>query len=164
MHGFHHDYGALRRAPYRDDHGLSRSDAAFRRADELANGAQRAGAVSGIFTLVRKLVQAGVLWFVGILLSAIGYRADTVQTGRALLGIRSLFSFGPLIFVALGGVLAALYPITPAANAVLRAEPARRKTRGPSGSVENVPTVNALDALARITGDTRLWPGTATST
>ena len=40
--------------------------------DELLHGDQRTGAVSGTFTLTRKMVQAIILWLFGLLLAAIG--------------------------------------------------------------------------------------------
>lgn len=90
-------------------------------ADELTNHIERAGSVAGVFTLCRKLVQALTLWIFGLLLQGIGYAAGaTQQSAGAIQGIRYIFVFGPLAFVALGTILAILYPITPKTFALMR--------------------------------------------
>jgi oligogalacturonide transporter len=98
--------------------------------DALIYGEQRTGAVSGTFTLSRKLVQALVLWVVSLALGAIGYVPNAVQSPSTLSGIRILFSALPLLCVALGGIVALRYPVTPQTFAVIRAELDRRSAGG----------------------------------
>jgi len=119
-------------------------------ADELVNGLQRAGSVAGSFTLIRKLVQALVLWLVGILLAAIGYTANTQASPETIQGIRLFFSFGPTTLVLLGGALALLYPITPKTNYIMRTELTKRHegTRAPLETLSQ----EARSALAKIGG------------
>jgi len=116
-------------------------------ADELSGGTQRSGAVSGAFTLARKLVQATVLWLVGILLGAIGYVPEAAQSAATLLGIRLIFTAAPIALVAAGGILSLTYPVTPASFAALRAELERRRSgiSGGAGEAERA-------MLERITG------------
>ncbi|HRY53077.1 MAG TPA: MFS transporter [Spirochaetia bacterium] len=116
-------------------------------ADELARGIQRSGAVSGAFTLARKLVQAAMLWLVGILLQAIGYVPGAAQPPGTLLGLRLLFTLAPVALVALGGLLALRYPVSPASFAALRAELERRR----AGSSGQTPEAERVE-LERITG------------
>lgn len=103
--------------------------------DLLIHGEERTGAVSGTFTLLRKLTQALVLWLVSIALGAIGYAPGSVQGPGTLAGIRLLFSALPLACVAVGAVLALRYPVTPESFAIVRAEIERRK-KGESGPAD----------------------------
>ncbi len=116
-------------------------------ADQLARGVQRSGAVSGVFTLARKLVQATVLWLVGIALQAIGYEAGAEQSAGTLLGIRLLFTLLPVALVAVGGAVALRYPVTPASFEAMRAELERRKA-GKAGLASEAERIQ----LERITG------------
>ncbi len=125
-------------------------------ADELVNGLQRAGSVAGSFTLIRKLVQALVLWLVGILLAAIGYTANTQASLETIQGIRLFFSFGPTTLVLLGGALALLYPITPKTNAIMRTELTKRH-EGTTAPQEML-SQEARSALAKIGGHVDAQP------
>ncbi len=117
-------------------------------ADELAGGGRRTGAVAGTFTLARKLVQAAVLWAVGIALSAMGYRSGGLPQEGAAAGIRLLFSFGPLILVASGTLLALRYPVDPHTDRLMRAELERRR----KGGAAEGPGEEAADMLERVVG------------
>ena len=116
--------------------------------DELTNGEQRAGVVSGTFTLARKLVQATVLWLFGIALGIIGYVPNAEQAPGTLLGIRILFAIVPLALVAIGSVVALRYPVTPSSFAAVRAELDRLRAGGDRSSCD--PQARAV--LEKVTG------------
>ena len=91
--------------------------------DELLSGNSRSGAVAGMFTLVRKLVQAFVLWFFGSLLSVIGFNATLeVQSYKTIEGIRLIFCIAPLLLMFLAVLVSFRYPVNPHSFSVAREE------------------------------------------
>lgn len=105
--------------------------------DELLHGRARPGAVSGTFTLCRKLVQALVLWLLSLALGAIGYIPNVEQSPAALNGIRILFATMPFIFVVLGAILSLRYPVTPESFEVIKTELERLRSGGSKESVDS---------------------------
>jgi oligogalacturonide transporter len=91
--------------------------------DELLNGEARSGAVAGMFTLIRKLVQAFVLWLFGTLLSLIGFNAALLQQADATIqGIRIIFCIAPILCMIAAVVVSLRYPVTPKTFRVVREE------------------------------------------
>ncbi|MBI9096742.1 MAG: MFS transporter [Sphaerochaeta sp.] len=91
--------------------------------DELLNGEARSGAVAGMFTLIRKLVQAFVLWLFGTLLSLIGFNAALPQQEESTItGIRLIFCIAPLLCMIVAAIVSLRYPVTPKTFRVVRNE------------------------------------------
>ena len=91
--------------------------------DELLNGEARSGAVAGMFTLIRNLVQAFVLWLFGTLLSLIGFNAELPQQSDATIqGIRIIFCIAPILCMIAAVVVSVRYPVTPKTFKVVRNE------------------------------------------
>ncbi|WP_319756966.1 glycoside-pentoside-hexuronide (GPH):cation symporter [uncultured Sphaerochaeta sp.] len=91
--------------------------------DELLNGEARSGAVAGMFTLIRKLTQAFVLWLFGTLLSLIGFNAALPQqTGSTITGIRLIFCIAPLVCMIVATIVSLRYPVTPKTFKMVRDE------------------------------------------
>ncbi|MDY0289463.1 MAG: glycoside-pentoside-hexuronide (GPH):cation symporter [Sphaerochaeta sp.] len=91
--------------------------------DELLNGEARSGAVAGMFTLIRKLVQAFVLWLFGTLLTLIGFNASLSQQAPSTIqGIRLIFCIAPLVCMMAAVMVSLHYPVTPKAFKVVRTE------------------------------------------
>lgn len=98
--------------------------------DELITTKKRAGVYSGMMTLLRKMIQALVLFLVGILLNQIGYIPDVVQEPSTLQSLRLFFVFGPLVMILLGIMTAFRFKITPKTHHLLMEEIARRRGGG----------------------------------
>ena len=91
--------------------------------DELLNGNARSGAVAGMFTLIRKLVQAFILWLFGSLLSFIGFSAALeTQSPETIEGIRLIFCIVPLLCMFFAVLVSLRYPVTPHTFKVARKE------------------------------------------
>nr|WP_319776402.1 glycoside-pentoside-hexuronide (GPH):cation symporter [uncultured Sphaerochaeta sp.] len=91
--------------------------------DELLNGEARSGAVAGMFTLIRKLTQAFVLWLFGTLLSLIGFNAALPQqTEATITGIRLIFCIAPLVCMIAATIVSLRYPVTPKTFKMVRDE------------------------------------------
>jgi oligogalacturonide transporter len=80
----------------------------------LCHERDRSGAVAGMFTLIRKLIQAVVLWLFGITLATFGFDGTAaVQSDAAVMAIRVSFTFIPLILMVCGVIVSFKYKITP---------------------------------------------------
>ncbi len=91
--------------------------------DELLNGEARSGAVAGMFTLIRKLTQAFVLWLFGTLLSLVGFNAALPQqTEGTITGIRLIFCIAPLVCMIAATIVSLRYPVTPKTFKMVRDE------------------------------------------
>jgi oligogalacturonide transporter len=91
--------------------------------DELLNGKARSGAVAGMFTLIRKLVQAFILWLFGSLLSVIGFNAALkAQSAQTISGIRLIFCIVPLLCMACAVFVSLRYPVNPHSFSIARKE------------------------------------------
>ena len=90
--------------------------------DELITSKQRAGVYAGAMTLLRKLVQAFVLFMVGVMLDQIGYVPNQTQTPDTVEGLRLLFHLGPTIFLVMGICFAFFFRITPRTHRILTQE------------------------------------------
>ena len=76
-----------------------------------------------MFTLIRKLVQAFVLWLFGTLLSLIGFNAELPQQSDATIqGIRIIFCIAPILCMIAAVVVSVRYPVTPKTFKVVRNE------------------------------------------
>lgn len=99
--------------------------------DELLNGEARSGAVAGMFTLIRKLVQAFVLWLFGTLLSLVGFNAALPQqSGSTIQGIRLIFCIAPLVCMIVATLVSLRYPVNPQTFKVVRNELDRLREGG----------------------------------
>ncbi len=116
--------------------------------DEIITGEKRAGVYSGMMTLIRKTVQAGVLFLVGVALSSIGYIANIEQTAETLAKLKYLFILSPLIFMVLGIVCAAMFKVTPYTHTILMRELDRLR----KGGKRNKATSRAIKVCEEVTG------------
>lgn len=80
--------------------------------DEFKTGQRREGLYYGILTIIQKASGALLTWATGITLTIIGYDGIAeVQAASTITGIRMMYMFGALIFIALSFVFIYLYPI-----------------------------------------------------
>jgi sugar (glycoside-pentoside-hexuronide) transporter len=80
---------------------------------ELRAGERREGLYAGVFTFLRKLGGALGVALAGLILEVSGFmRGGVDQPASALLAVRSLVSFGPLLFLLLASGIAYRYPLT----------------------------------------------------
>jgi oligogalacturonide transporter len=98
--------------------------------DELITGQQRAGTYAGAMIFIRKLVQAGVLFALGLVLQAVGYTPGATQSPTTVQGLRVVFCLLPLVFIALGIGAALFFKVTPRTHALLTDELARLRQGG----------------------------------
>lgn len=97
----------------------------------LCHGRDRSGAVAGMFTLIRKLIQAVVLWLFGLSLAAFGFDGSlTFQSATAVMAIRVAFTFIPLILMIGGIIMSFKYKVTPSTFKVATDEISRMKDGG----------------------------------
>jgi Na+/melibiose symporter-like transporter len=89
--------------------------------DEFKTGERREGLYYGIATFAQQLAVALTLWFLGVFLRWVGYRADVPQRHAALVGIKLMFGVGTALFALVTLVLAALMPLTREKHTALRA-------------------------------------------
>jgi len=104
--------------------------------DELIFARQRAGLYAGAMTLLRKLVQAVVLFGVGLSLQLIGYVPNAPQSAETLAGMRLIFALGPSACILLGILFALRLRITPESHRVLTGELERLKSGGEKSAVD----------------------------
>ncbi len=80
---------------------------------ELESGQRNEGIYAGVFTFVRKLGGALGVAAAGFALEAAGFeRGGATQDESALAAIRTLTTFGPMIFLLVAGAVAWRYPLT----------------------------------------------------
>ena len=103
--------------------------------DELIFARQRAGLYAGAMTFLRKLVQAVVLFGVGLGLQLIGYVPNAPQSAETLGRMRFIFSLAPSAFILLGILFALRFRITPESHRVLTGELERLKSGGEKSAV-----------------------------
>lgn len=104
----------------------------------LCHNRDRSGAVAGMFTLIRKLTQAVVLWFFGIALAAFGFDGTAaVQNESAIMAIRVSFTFIPLILMIFGVALSFKYKVTPKTFQTAQNEIKRIKSGGKKKDIMN---------------------------
>jgi oligogalacturonide transporter len=97
----------------------------------LCHGRDRSGAVAGMFTLIRKLIQAVVLWLFGITLATFGFDGSAaVQSDIAIMAIRVSFTFIPLILMIFGVIMSYKYKVTPKTFQIAQNEIKRIKLGG----------------------------------
>ncbi|MCY1153108.1 MAG: MFS transporter [Sphaerochaetaceae bacterium] len=97
----------------------------------LCHGKDRSGAVSGMFTLIRKLTQALVLWIFGNVLAIVGFDANlTQQTPLTVNTIRIMFSIIPLVLMIFGFLSSRKYKVNPQTFKVAREEIERIQNGG----------------------------------
>ena len=97
--------------------------------DEYKTGQRREGMYIGITTFVQKCAVALALFINGMVLTWVGYVADVEQTSGSLLGIRILFGYGTVFFLAVSMLLCYLCPMTKERHDALR-ECLRSKREG----------------------------------
>ncbi len=97
----------------------------------LCHGKDRSGAVAGMFTLIRKLTQAVVLWLFGNVLAIVGFDAElAVQSDLVVNTIRVLFSIVPLILMVFGFIVSRSYKVNPTTFKIAREEISRIQNGG----------------------------------
>lgn len=120
--------------------------------DELITSTSRPGIVSGMATFARKISAGLSVWFIGILLSLVGYDAKLAHSGvgQALStqrGIAMIFIVIPVILVVLLLIFGYIFPITNKEFDVVKREIARRR-----GEDNSVATDDEKHILERVTG------------
>jgi GPH family glycoside/pentoside/hexuronide:cation symporter len=78
---------------------------------EWRSGVRTEGAIYGVVTLAQKVALGIGVGLLGVLLQAIGYRPNEVQSPDTVFGIRVLVALGPAILASCGGLLMWFYPI-----------------------------------------------------
>ncbi len=63
-------------------------------------------------TFLMKMGNSLAMFLIGLVLQAVGYVPNVAQKGSALLAMRSLMCFGPLVFIVIGLAGALFFPIT----------------------------------------------------
>ena len=97
----------------------------------LCHGKDRSGAVCGMFTLIRKLTQAVVLWIFGNVLAIVGFNAElATQTPLTVNTIRVLFNIVPLVLMIFGLLASRKYKVTPTTFKIARSEIERIQNGG----------------------------------
>lgn len=127
--------------------------------DELITSISRPGIVSGMATFARKISAGMSAWFIGILISMVGYDSSLAQSGiRQSLetqhGIALIFIILPVILVGLLLIFGYIFPITKKEFDIVQKEIARRKGEDGSATTEEEKVV-----LKKVTGIDydRLW-------
>lgn len=120
--------------------------------DELITSISRPGIVSGMATFARKISAGLSAWFIGILISLVGYDSSLAKEGiRQSLstqhGIAMIFIFLPVILVTLLLICGYIFPITKKEFNLVHKEIARRK-----GEDDSVTTEEEKKILKRVTG------------
>ncbi len=98
---------------------------------EWKTGLRREGILYGFFYFSFKLSVAVPGLLVGTVLRAVGYVPNAVQTPTALLGIKSLLTLVPLVFVAAGIILISRFPIDDAMYRMITREIRERNNAAP---------------------------------
>jgi oligogalacturonide transporter len=108
--------------------------------DELITSKRRAGIYSGMATFTRKIANGMALGLIGLLLFLIGYDGNLdVQQNSAVIGIRLMFVFMPIIFLVLTFVFIRIYPVSQNAFMLLRKQiDARRNGENIEASEEEI--------------------------
>ena len=120
--------------------------------DELITSTRRPGIVSGMATFARKISAGLSVWFIGILLSLVGYDTKLAHSGvsQALTtqrGIAMIFIVIPAILVVLLLIFGYIFPITNKEFDIVKKEIGRR--RGTDGSIASDDEKRILE---RVTG------------
>ena len=97
----------------------------------LCHGKDRSGAVAGMFTLIRKLTQAVVLWAFGNVLAIVGFNGElSNQSDLVVNTIRVMFNIVPLILMILGFLASRKYKVNPETFKIAREEISRIQNGG----------------------------------
>ncbi len=97
----------------------------------LCHGKDRSGAVAGMFTLIRKLTQAVVLWLFGNILAIVGFNGELeIQSDLVVNTIRILFCIIPLILMIFGLLASRKYKVNPKTFKIAREEISRIQNGG----------------------------------
>lgn len=97
----------------------------------LCRGKDRSGAVAGMFTLIRKLTQAVVLWVFGNVLALSGFNAElTIQAPVTVNTIRVMFTIVPLVLMIFGLLASKRYKVNPETFKIAREEIERIQNGG----------------------------------
>lgn len=97
----------------------------------LCHGKDRSGAVAGMFTLIRKLTQAVVLWLFGNVLAIVGFNGElSTQSDLVVNTIRVMFNIVPLILMVFGFLASKKYKVNPSTFKVAREEISRIQNGG----------------------------------
>lgn len=120
--------------------------------DELITSTRRPGIVSGMATFARKISAGLSVWFIGILLSLVGYDAKLAHSGVSQAfttqrGIAMIFIVIPAILVVLLLIFGYIFPITNKEFDIVKKEIGRR--RGTDGSIASDDEKRILE---RVTG------------
>jgi len=115
--------------------------------EELLRGRARTGTLTGMFTLMRKLIQAVVLWLFGILLSTIGFNGTLdSQAPSTVMGIKLLFSLAPVACMLAAFIIGFRYPVTPKRFELAKSELERIRNGGKKENVDDA-TAREIEIL-----------------
>ena len=104
--------------------------------DILITGDKRAGTYSGMMTLLRKIVNGLVAFFVGVALTLIGFESGQVQTPDTQQSLRVLFALLPITFVFIGFLTSLRFKITPRNHQIMMDEISRLESGGSKADVD----------------------------
>jgi len=96
--------------------------------DEFKTGQRREGLYFGLIAFVQKLGSAIAIWFIGIILSWVGYTPGATQSTEAMWGIRLIFSEGTAFFILLVIIICLLSPMTREKHKALTEAISRKKS------------------------------------
>ncbi len=108
--------------------------------DEFKIGQRREGLFFGVISFARKSTVALFIWFIGIILSLVGYVPDQVQTEHALFGIRLLYAAGVAFFLFLSVLGAYFLPMTRKRHELLK-QAIRLKSEGKEYDKESIKNI-----------------------
>lgn len=120
--------------------------------DELITSTSRPGIVSGMATFIRKVSAGMSVWFIGILISLVGYDTKLAQSGmRQTLstqkGISMIFIMIPVVLVVLLLIFGYIFPITTKEFELVQKEIRRRR-----GEDKTLATDEEKKILRKVTG------------
>lgn len=104
--------------------------------DELMTSKKRAGVYSGMMSFIRKIVQALILFIIGVLLDLFGYIPNLDQSETTISRIRLLIILGPVIMLIFGIIFSFKFKINPDTHRILTNETKRLKNGGKKENVD----------------------------
>ncbi len=104
--------------------------------DELITTRRRAGTYSGMMTLLRKLIQASILFLVALVIGLLNLSEGAAQSAQAIQGLRLLWFFGPMLLLGLAFTCGIKFKVTPKNHQIMMAEINRLSSGGAKEDVD----------------------------
>lgn len=129
--------------------------------DRIMTKGDRTGTYAAVMTFFRKSTAAISAWVAGILLSMIGFNADTMSSvintpNNIKLGVAMIFFFGPVILIGLALVLSIKFKVNRHTHTILKNEIERLE----KGGLKSEVTPETKTVVEELTGHnySTLWP------